>query len=768
TKVVSFKIWDTKLSASLDARAEYPSVIYSGDSQVADVTFVQGGVTPTLTVKANGNTLELKKDYTITYSNNKAVSTATKTAIATVKGKGKYAKSEPLQIPFNIVQDSIAGYKVVVADKTFSNKVNDYMSAPTVYDPNGKKLTAGRDYEKLTLDNYDYDGKTGVNDKPNTTTTVNVKIIGKGNYKDTAVGYYKLYDKSKAVSNFQVVIDDQTYTGQAVEPKLVSNKDAKGIHVYLTANDKKAKNDNASQFVTVVSYSNNINIGTAKVTLRGKGNYGGTKTVSYKIVKKQLKSIRVDKVVIKDKKNITKFYKGQGDASRKELIAYACPSDAENDTIVWTTSNKAVVRINKQWQVPVTDPSNVTGINEYHVEIESVGDGLVTIKAVSQDSGKADSISVDTRKKKTTGLSLSKSEVTLNAGESTTLSCAYTPSDAYIEDIVTSTSNFTVANAEVNISGNKINVTINARHGGVAYVMVTDKNSGASASCMVTVNEKYVEGNMIKVEGLQSGSSESAGNNNIRCFTNAFNKAKNQKPDERQSIYVPAGTYYITTRNSASTNGIQVCNLNNVSIVMDSGTVIKGIPCGENSSRVMWINECNGVSITGGTIIGDLGSHSGAGEQSHGIVAVQSSNICLRNMTVKSCAGDSLIITNNNNRNSGCSNIDVIGCTLGQSGRHCVSLTASKNINFKNCSIETGNAHGCIDIEANSGYSNEHIIFDGCTIRVGGGASIAIINSANDIRIINSRVSGGYIENRSGSNVFYNGVNIPTGDTWDP
>ena len=33
----------------------------------------------------------------------------------------------------------------------------------------------------------------------------------------------------------------------------------------------------------IVSYSNNINKGTAKVTFRGIGEYGGTKTVTFKI-----------------------------------------------------------------------------------------------------------------------------------------------------------------------------------------------------------------------------------------------------------------------------------------------------------------------------------------------------------------------------------------------------------------------------------------------------------------------------------------------------
>lgn len=39
----------------------------------------------------------------------------------------------------------------------------------------------------------------------------------------------------------------------------------------------------------IVSYSNNINKGTAKVTIRGMGNYGGFKTQTFKIKAKCFK-----------------------------------------------------------------------------------------------------------------------------------------------------------------------------------------------------------------------------------------------------------------------------------------------------------------------------------------------------------------------------------------------------------------------------------------------------------------------------------------------
>ncbi|MBO7709553.1 MAG: fibronectin type III domain-containing protein [Lachnospiraceae bacterium] len=66
-------------------------------------------------------------------------------------------------------------------------------------------------------------------------------------------------------------ISDQTYTGSAITPAPVVK--------YNGTRLKKGTDYTAT-------YSNNTKVGTAKITLRGKGNYTGTKTVSFKIVRK--------------------------------------------------------------------------------------------------------------------------------------------------------------------------------------------------------------------------------------------------------------------------------------------------------------------------------------------------------------------------------------------------------------------------------------------------------------------------------------------------
>ena len=66
-------------------------------------------------------------------------------------------------------------------------------------------------------------------------------------------------------------IADQTYTGKAIRPS-----------VKITWNGTKLTRSTDY----TLTYSNNTKVGTAKVKITGKGKYTGTKTVSFKIVKK--------------------------------------------------------------------------------------------------------------------------------------------------------------------------------------------------------------------------------------------------------------------------------------------------------------------------------------------------------------------------------------------------------------------------------------------------------------------------------------------------
>ena len=64
-------------------------------------------------------------------------------------------------------------------------------------------------------------------------------------------------------------IEDQVYTGEAIQPNIVITDN---INILLEESDYS------------LTYTDNINVGTAKVTITGKGNYKGTREVTFNIV----------------------------------------------------------------------------------------------------------------------------------------------------------------------------------------------------------------------------------------------------------------------------------------------------------------------------------------------------------------------------------------------------------------------------------------------------------------------------------------------------
>ena len=259
------------------------TAIALSDIQVGDISaqaYQKDGNKPDVKIydTFNGVDLILDKDYTLTYSNNKKQGTAT----VTIKGKGNY--SGTIKKTFEISAADLGALKAEAADKAYSKKKNAYKSALTITDVNGKKLAAGTDYDKSVVYTYENDTKLdgGINrqagaiveqnDIPPAGTVIRVTAYGKGNYYGSVSTTYRITFAD--FTKVSVKIPNQIYTGEEIkldkaEMTIKLNK------VKLEAEDFE-----------IVSYKNNINKGTAAVTIKGVGNYGGTKTAQFKIVKK--------------------------------------------------------------------------------------------------------------------------------------------------------------------------------------------------------------------------------------------------------------------------------------------------------------------------------------------------------------------------------------------------------------------------------------------------------------------------------------------------
>ncbi len=235
------------------------------------VTYSKGGTELPVTVKnvseSGSHTLIKGKDYTITYQNNKTAGT---TANAVLKGKGNYSGS--VTKVFRITQKEMNSLSVLMNDFLYTGKPG-FKQSITITDTNGKTLKEGTDYDKNAI--IYQNANTGERLYPSASlltagTAVTATVQGIGNYTGTAMASFRCVKSS--IDKASIKVKSKQYTGQAVE---------------LNADDitMKVKVITLTSGVDyeIVSYLNNQKKGTAKVTLRGKGNFGGVRTVSFSI-----------------------------------------------------------------------------------------------------------------------------------------------------------------------------------------------------------------------------------------------------------------------------------------------------------------------------------------------------------------------------------------------------------------------------------------------------------------------------------------------------
>ena len=113
----------------------------------------------------------------------------------------------------------------------------------------------------------------------NTGDVISVTIKGKGNYSGEITGTYRIIPKGRNIAKAKQDKIVKEYTGK----EIVLSKE----EISLSIGGNKIPSDGFE--IVPGSYVNNINKGTASVTVRGVGEYGGIKTITFKIDMQNLK-----------------------------------------------------------------------------------------------------------------------------------------------------------------------------------------------------------------------------------------------------------------------------------------------------------------------------------------------------------------------------------------------------------------------------------------------------------------------------------------------
>ena len=215
---------------------------------ISNQTYTGAAITPEVTVQYGKSVLTNNTDYTVSYSNNINAGKAT----VTVAGKGNFTGT--LSSWFNISRMNASGFTVSpIPDQIYTGAE----IRPSVTVTNGKTLLVkDRDYTISYRNNLVYVGP------------VTVSVNFTGNYTGTKTLEFNIVPKN--VNELTVSpIADQMHNGSAITPN-VSVKDG-DITLIKNAN-------------YTLSYSNNVDAGKASVTITGKGNYTGERTVYFNII----------------------------------------------------------------------------------------------------------------------------------------------------------------------------------------------------------------------------------------------------------------------------------------------------------------------------------------------------------------------------------------------------------------------------------------------------------------------------------------------------
>ena len=211
---------------------------------------------PTVEVLVGEKKLQENIDYTVEYSNNINIGTAT----VLVKGKGHYTGS--VNATFEIVERNISQTKVELDKDNFTYNGSEIKPNITITDEDLKE----NDDSYTLVENTDYTIKYSKNTNAG---IAEIEITGTGIYKGKVVKTFTI--TAKSIENFTIELDKTSYEydGKEKEPT-------------VTVKDENTTLEKDKDFT--LEYQNNVNVGTAKVTVTGIGNYTGLKEKTYQIV----------------------------------------------------------------------------------------------------------------------------------------------------------------------------------------------------------------------------------------------------------------------------------------------------------------------------------------------------------------------------------------------------------------------------------------------------------------------------------------------------
>ncbi|MBD5521865.1 MAG: hypothetical protein HDR03_11730 [Lachnospiraceae bacterium] len=262
-------------------------------------TYSVKGAVPKLTVHYKDENIDKDLingvDYTVKYSSNKKVGVKGKIAIT---GKGNYAKKYTAATydinPLVWSAEDTGNKNPIKAVQVYAGLKAVKVKA-TVVDKDGNALKPSQYTLKVYKKNSDGNGFTEYtksDDALEANDVIYVEATAKEGNKDitgtTAKAEFKVGNniaKAKVVLN---KVNGKAFTAQYTGKEIELKESDLTVTMNGVTGNLKMKNAEGEGDYEIVSYSNNINKGTATAVIKGIGSYSGTKTVKFKIVGKTM------------------------------------------------------------------------------------------------------------------------------------------------------------------------------------------------------------------------------------------------------------------------------------------------------------------------------------------------------------------------------------------------------------------------------------------------------------------------------------------------
>ncbi len=231
----------------------------------------------------NGINLVEGTDYTLVYSGNKKLGTAT----VKIKGKGNF-KGTTAPVSFTIHTQDLAKLTNDIISDVANKNARKYTNVSlTIKDFDEKPLKKGTDYS-VTFTKTD--GTTPITGTPKAGDVIRATIKGKNCYTGEIYKDFRIIDDSADISKAKVEVTPQYYTGKEITLSEINPVTGKQ-QIFVTINvggEKKTLREGTDYEIVKHGYTKNINKGTGKMTIRGINQYGGIQTVSFKITAQAL------------------------------------------------------------------------------------------------------------------------------------------------------------------------------------------------------------------------------------------------------------------------------------------------------------------------------------------------------------------------------------------------------------------------------------------------------------------------------------------------